>query len=83
MPEKTKDFELRCFVFYLPVIFQEQPSLIFPLSIEDLVTFLWFGCPEKGGLERENPEGDSELVSLPFPSLIAMNSFSISDDFRF
>ena len=53
------------------------------LSIEDLVTFLWFGCPEKGGLERENPEGDSELVSLPFPSLIAMNSFSISDDFRF
>ena len=54
-----------------------------PLSIEDLAIFLWFGCPETGGLERENPEGDSGLVSSPFSSLIATNSFSISDDFCF
>ena len=54
-----------------------------PLSIEDLATFLWFGCPEMGGSERENPGGDSGSVSSPFPLFIAMNSFSMSDDFRF
>ena len=54
-----------------------------PLSIKDLVAFLWFGCPERRGSERENPAGDSGSVSLPFLSLIATNSFSIFDDFHF
>ena len=54
-----------------------------PLSIEDLATFFWFGCPEMGGSEKENPGGDSGSVSLPFLSFIATNSFLMFDDFHF
>ena len=54
-----------------------------PLSSEDFVTFLWFGCPETKSLERKNPGGHPRLVSSPFSSLIAMNSSLIYVDFHF
>ena len=53
------------------------------ISSEDFVTFLWFGCPESGSSERENPRGDPRPVSSPFLSLIVTNSSSIYVDFRF